>query len=311
MNIVKKLFAVIVVVCMAASMIDMRAMQEQKTINERLMWAVEGHDVALINRLISQGAEVNSRPNGNSVLYQAGTVEAVKALLGAGAHVNGRNERGNTALMKFFEGDIVRVLIEGKADVHMRNNLGCTALMFPKDAVAVEALLAARADVNAQNADGMTPLMGCPQDGDVVKLLLAAGADMNAVNVGGRTALMYAVHFRRNTVCDFVWAGVALEIRNNYKHTAWDLADEEMKKALLEAESDALASIVVMRACVQQVGQEWEDVPRVIRELVSGYVADVCDEQRKNYWAQQLDRILTSREVMQTQKEAQWRCAIS
>ncbi len=86
----------------------------------------------------------------------------------------------------------VRLLLERGADPNMRFDFdsmidgrlerGLTALMIAGTAEVAEALLVAGADANAASADGVTPLMRAAAGGrvEVVRVLLAAGADANA-----------------------------------------------------------------------------------------------------------------------------------
>lgn len=101
--------------------------------------------------------------NGNTKLIWAavqGDMEAVDALLGAGANPNIQNKWDMSALMYAAEGnhaDVIRSLLETGADINAKNGEGSTALMIAaihgcKE--AMEALMEAGADVKAENNDG-------------------------------------------------------------------------------------------------------------------------------------------------------------
>ena len=101
--------------------------------------------------------------NGNTKLIWAaveGDMEAVDALLGAGADPNIQNKWGMNALMYAAEGnhaDAIISLVEVGTDINAKNGEGSTALMIAaihgcKE--AMEALMDAGADANAENNDG-------------------------------------------------------------------------------------------------------------------------------------------------------------
>ena len=118
---------------------------------------------------------------------EQGNLQAVNALLQAGADSNTRNAEEMTPLMVaagLGHMDIVETLLDQGANVNARNTLGWTALMkaiynyeqdtgFPE---IISALIAAGAEFENQIAYGTRPLM------------LAAGADVMAKNEGGFTA---------------------------------------------------------------------------------------------------------------------------
>jgi hypothetical protein len=98
----------------------------------------------------------------------------------------------------------VRLLLERGADPNLRFNYdspidgrlerGLTALMITGNAEVARALIAAGGDVNAANADGVTPLMRAAGRGkaELVRVLLEAGADATARSGNGRTAADFA-----------------------------------------------------------------------------------------------------------------------
>jgi ankyrin repeat protein len=113
---------------------------------------------------------------------RSGDLDNVKALIAAGADVNAKDFKGETALMK--------------AVLNAAGSLRASGSISPKDLNTVVTLIAAHADVNAQDKEGETALseagiIGCAE---CAKALIAAGADLNPVaKTLGQTPLMSAV----------------------------------------------------------------------------------------------------------------------
>lgn len=126
-------------------------------------------------RLISAGAKVDvSHPRYGSSMYAAGaSIEAMKALLSAGASVDGLgpNLFSNlpdewTALMKLCSGygasnAEIKWLLEVGANPNARDHLGWTPLLiasWKREIEFVKALVTHGADIHAVNSDGMNAL---------------------------------------------------------------------------------------------------------------------------------------------------------
>ena len=130
--------------------------------------AKEG-DLALIAKLLDEGADVNKRSAIATPLYfavQETQLEAVKLLLQRGADVEGKSE-GGTALH--------RAARAGSVDI-------------------AQVLLDHGADPNATFKDGINPLHLAAIGGhlEVVRLLLKHGADVNSVDAFGQPAIHFA-----------------------------------------------------------------------------------------------------------------------
>lgn len=130
-----------------------------------------------------------------------GRIDAVRALLAAGADVNATDARGTTALMAVAgqaRADIIRTLLAAGADPNARDPYGMTALMLAAQVRQLDnmrALLAAGADPNARSANGLVYPLGAAvlsRYALAVQLLLDARAHPNLADIDGVTPLMVA-----------------------------------------------------------------------------------------------------------------------
>lgn len=151
-------------------------------------------------KLESTASSGESKRDGEALMYASynGNIEIVRALLAAGADINGYDEYGETSLFKAAEVgrmSITKELLENGADVNARTDLGMTVLMRAALSGYVEiteALLDAGADVNTKNIDGETAITFAAFHGHtaIVKMLLERGADVNSSDNNGTTVLM-------------------------------------------------------------------------------------------------------------------------
>jgi ankyrin repeat protein len=146
------------------------------------------------------GAAADTPPLIEAVKSQ--DVEAVSAVLRAGAAVDERQSDGATALhwgVYRDNLDIVDMLLAAGADVNAVNRLGTPPLWLAAmngSSRLIGRLLEAGADPNVVLPEGETPLMTAARSGAVegVRSLVAAGADVDArESARGQTALMWAV----------------------------------------------------------------------------------------------------------------------
>jgi ankyrin repeat protein len=110
-----------------------------------LHYAALENDVALLRRLLAQGADPNARDRqGFTPLHfacQQGAVEAVRALIGAGALVDARDDRGTTPLLRAVlsartcQGEIITLLREHGADPVARDDAGETPTSWARKIV--------------------------------------------------------------------------------------------------------------------------------------------------------------------------------
>ena len=159
-----------------------------------LHYAVDTGDVAIVQLLIKNGADVNTKDNnGISPLWLAihdGRIESAKCLIEFGADVNESDDGGRTLLHKAFDFEIIKMLVEYGADVNAKDNEGQTFLHYwsMEDCVDVEALVGLGADVNTKDNAGRTPLQ-IAYSVDVAKELVKLGADIYVRNGEGYTAI--------------------------------------------------------------------------------------------------------------------------
>lgn len=179
-----------------------------------LMIAAAAYRAATVKALLAHEADANAvDTTGNTPLLRAAASRQswreeidplVPLLLAAGADVNRRNARGETALMWMAaEGNPAFPQVLAKStDVDARDADRNTALLwaarrFVRDQqVQCGTLLLERgADVNAANRRGETALILAATQHETggIRLLLARKADVNRPTVEGRTALMQAI----------------------------------------------------------------------------------------------------------------------
>jgi len=126
-----------------------------------------------------------------------GDKTGIQAALSAGDQITDTDTSGWTPLMYAagsYSSSGEHELLEAGADVNARSKRAETALMAAAaTGMADEDLIHAGADVNATNDVGMTALMLLSQRGDPdqIAIMLEAGADSRRKDGAGRTALDY------------------------------------------------------------------------------------------------------------------------
>lgn len=179
-------------------------------LSRELVEAAKQGDVFKAERLLRQGADVNSREqNGqlalmgyNSLLWASskGHFEMVKLLLSHGANVNAADSQNRSALMMASAGgymDIVALLLESGANLYSCSQQNDTVLMVAAAGghnELVLRLLDMGLDVNAANDLGKTALMSAALRGhtQTAASLLAGGAKIDLKDTMGNTALLLA-----------------------------------------------------------------------------------------------------------------------
>jgi ankyrin repeat protein len=180
-----------------------------------------------------------------------GHLDAVTALLHAGADANATGQDGRTPMHIAAEHgriDVVKALLVAGADTRSAMPDGRTPLHAASEhghIDVVKALLVAGADPSSAMSDGRTPLHAASENGhlDVVKALLVAGADAKATGQDGRTYLYVA---SENGHLDAVKAllDAGADTNDAFKngatslHAASESGHLDVVKALLDAGAD-------------------------------------------------------------------------
>lgn len=156
--------------------------------------AVRQSDFQRVERLMQQGVDPNTRSQRNSVTLLMCAVggldvysNAVWALLEAGAQVNARTARGESALL-------------------WAARTGDRGVTPPSRLNAVDQLLSRGADVDAVDDNGETPLLGAVEMGhaEIVAALLSAGADPAKVNKAGESPIARARRLGMVDIADLI-----------------------------------------------------------------------------------------------------------
>ena len=171
--------------------------------------AAKQGDVAMINKLLNEGAKVDEPNSGKwsaTPLYWSlfdCKFEAVELLLKKGANANSADSFGLAPLhlavcCKDVDPSLIEHLIEKGADVNLKNTSdGWRGLHYAiscgSDDVA-RLLIEKGAEVNAIADDGTTPLILAAQNDSVfiAKLLLEKGANVNWRDMKKKNAISYA-----------------------------------------------------------------------------------------------------------------------
>jgi len=159
--------------------------------NTPLLYAASFGSVEAVRALVAAGADVNAK-NGfdlTPLIGAATNLEKARILVAKGADVNARTKQGRTALMIAAACDgcseVVKLLLAKGADAKVKDTGGATALAMAADAGdndSLRLLLAAGGEAQTVESSGVTPLIHAAFncDLDAAKLLLAKGADVNA-----------------------------------------------------------------------------------------------------------------------------------
>ncbi|PQZ92341.1 hypothetical protein CQ018_12640 [Arthrobacter sp. MYb227] len=191
--------------------------QDIAALSEKLRAAVAEQDAQEVQRLVSAGADVDTKDaEGRPALVLAtrsNAVDVAKALILAGANVNAQDTQQDSAfLFAGAEGldEILKLTLAHGADVASTNRYGGTALIPAAEhgyVQTIKLLLETEIDVNHVNNLGWTALLeavilgsGGTDHQEVIKLLIEAGADVNLPDAQGVSALEHARQKQQSAV---------------------------------------------------------------------------------------------------------------
>ncbi len=217
--------------------------QNPSCLYEQLFEASKTGDVDEVKSLLQEGIDVNTEDvYGDTALFYAvqwNHKAVVELLVSAGADVNHRSTRnGSTALMAINDRDnseCLQVLLDKGADINARMTLeGGTALFyasFIRNIPVIKLLLNYGANVNDTDQYGDSVLLHCltahyPLQRDpfeAIKVLLAAGADVNQRGRYGWTPAHAAFNMRNLEALRLI----APKVQGKF----WKGAEEDFRKA--------------------------------------------------------------------------------
>jgi ankyrin repeat protein len=178
-------------------------------IDQALIAAAEQNDVAGVQRLLAEGADVQARDGRGRTALLAATernhVESARLLIDAGADVNAQDRKSDSPLLLAGASghlEILKLILRARPDFKVYNRFGGTALIPAAERGHVDIvreLLHTDIDVNHVNRLGWTALLeaivlsdGGPRHQEVVRLLIAGGADVNLPDRDGISPLAHA-----------------------------------------------------------------------------------------------------------------------
>jgi ankyrin repeat protein len=188
-----------------------------------LYWTLPGNQVAAARVLLANGADVNVKGNGNTLLLTAlwhGYAEMAMLLAGAGARLDVRHSAtGETPLeMAAYMGlaDVVKVLLDQGADVNATTKTGRKRSAIYRgiwsgssDVVAL--LIGHGADLEVRGIRSETPLNAAAgkRDPNIARLVIEQGVSLNEKDERGQTPLDWALDRENKAVVELLLAGGA------------------------------------------------------------------------------------------------------
>lgn len=203
-----------------------------------LLRAVTINNASQIEKLVREGADVNTWENGITPLTIAAhrnATAAIAKLVELGADVDMPNEDGFSPLdIAVFAGSAngILKLVELGANINgtdLRESTPFHRAAFKGNLNSVRALLRCGADINVRDEDGWTPMhyAACSdENGLLIDYLYNRGADINARGEDGHTPAHLAALCNCPAVTKALWARDAnINAKANHGGTPYDIAE--------------------------------------------------------------------------------------
>jgi ankyrin repeat protein len=283
---------------------------------------IRRNDLGMLQGLIKSAGVKQKDKHGATPLHQAaaaGSAEAMRLLVAAGAEIDAVNDFGATPLMwAINEPEKVRILVGAGANVNARSKMGRTPLFLAAANDGSSATVKLLLDRGAKVEDAALVAASGANDLASIRLLLEKGANVNAKDEAGRTPLMHAAGNGNPKVIELLLSkgadvnAVSLEKSEIVKNgpialgnlTALMLAapsgGPEVTKALLDAGAKVdAADVRQMTALMLAVATDHAD-PRTVRLLIE-HGADPWQKDRDGQstldWAKKFNAAPIQREL--------------
>ncbi len=236
-----------------------------------LMFAAWHGDLAMMELLVSRGADVNKANDlGESALMHAawrGHLEAVKWLLAKGARVNSGPMRWSALHYAVFAGNWE----------------------------VANQLLLNGADINARSTNGSSVLMMAVYEGHepIVRRLLARGADPGIKNDRGDGALEWAFKFQRLAIARMVADPSEFALAANRPKADWGKAQRSQPSASAPSEEPAAPAEPVPGS---EIAAKIEELERLRNTLASRGMGEAVKKMDARIATLRAQRVRAERE---------------
>ena len=215
-----------------------------------LIYATTADCLEAVKALLAAGANANARDDYHeeASLHIARSREVAEELLAKGADIEAWQVSGRTPLSIAAGSEnlgVFNVLLAAGANIRARDLFRRTPLHHARTKEAVQVLLERGADIEARGDDKATPLISVVSEmasPKAVKALLVAGANVHARNCLGRTPLHNA--HSEAVVNELLARGADIEARDGIGETPLFCA------AYLADNPEALKALLAAGACV-------------------------------------------------------------